>query len=79
MSRDAIFASMTALRIETWTHLAAQGPALGRMLRGERAIDLLIWAEASTSSRSSRSASLCSPRLTSVDKLLTFLVIKSVN
>ncbi len=39
---DAIFASMTELRVDTWTYLAAQGPALGRVLRGDRAIDLLI-------------------------------------
>ena len=39
---DAVFASMTELRIETWTQLAAQGPAISRLLRGERAIDLLI-------------------------------------
>jgi ATP-binding cassette subfamily C protein CydCD len=39
---DAVFGAMTALRIETWARLAAQGPAISRMLRGERAIDLLI-------------------------------------
>lgn len=39
---DAIFGAMTALRIATWTRLAAQGPALARFLRGERALDRLV-------------------------------------
>jgi len=39
---DAIFAAMTDLRIATWTRLAAQGPSIARVLRGERAIDHLI-------------------------------------
>ncbi|MGC4190297.1 MAG: thiol reductant ABC exporter subunit CydD, partial [Thermomicrobiales bacterium] len=39
---DAIFGAMTALRVETWMRLAAQGPSIARFLRGERAIDHLI-------------------------------------
>ncbi len=39
---DAMFAAMTELRIDTWSRLAAQGPAIARLLRGDRALDLLI-------------------------------------
>lgn len=39
---DAVFAAMTDLRIDTWRRLAAQGPSVSRLLRGDRAIDLLI-------------------------------------
>jgi ATP-binding cassette subfamily C protein CydCD len=39
---DAMFAAMTELRVRTWSRLATQGPAVARMLRGDRALDLLI-------------------------------------
>ena len=39
---DAMFAAMTELRVDTWSRLAAQGPAIARFLRGDRALDLLI-------------------------------------
>ncbi len=39
---DAMFAAMTELRVDTWRRLAAQGPAIARFLRGDRALDLLI-------------------------------------
>ena len=39
---DAIFASLTDLRVNIWIPLAAQGPSVRRLLRGEQAIDHLI-------------------------------------
>ncbi len=39
---DAMFAAMTELRVGTWRRLAAQGPAIARLLRGDRALDLMI-------------------------------------
>ncbi|HEU0164468.1 MAG TPA: thiol reductant ABC exporter subunit CydC, partial [Thermomicrobiales bacterium] len=39
---DAVFATMSDLRVRIWRSLAALGPAGGRMLRGERALDRLI-------------------------------------
>ena len=42
LSHDAILRAMTDLRLRIWQALARQGPAVGRRLRGDRAVDLLI-------------------------------------
>lgn len=39
---DVVFRMMSDLRVQVWQHLAAQGPAMARELRGERVFDHLI-------------------------------------